>query len=166
MRNNDHMNALYPSAVLGYRVWTYEELSLMPLFYRDDAWHPGINLACCHRHRWHQHRAVGSCNCGFHAYHQLSKAGDARACSPLDLPTVIGMVAGCGEIQVHADGWRASEAQVLGLYRHQPGAEGLAKIYQVPLFSDPRELSQILAGKVVPAPATLIPPGPRKNRLL
>src|SRR5690606_9017728 len=97
--------------------WLVQEGELWPLWHRPHPWQRGVTFATCTQNEAHHHRAVKSCECGLHAHHTLVGAGQVRARTPeVNSFIVIGAVAGAYEVQVHHDGWRAAEAQILALW--------------------------------------------------
>jgi len=138
---------LYLGAAVGYRQWgvTPENL-LAPITDHGEEWVPGVNVASCDALRQemqvdHQIPAL-YCECGFYAWHR-----------PTMLPAspwrLTGAIAARGGLQVHAQGFRAGEAQVIGLLRPQKGhgeqvpveqAHRVAATYSVPLFDDLQQL--------------------------
>lgn len=103
-------------AIIGYRRWSVDsEGNLYPMTVRD-AWKPGINRSFC----WVKNpdsadltvpHDGGLCHCGFNAFFELNKA----VCSYTAPDSVIGAVAGAGKVQIHEEGFRSEEAQVIAL---------------------------------------------------
>jgi len=146
---------VFASALLGYRVWTVRDQQLYPVWFDSSPWQPGENhsICCFHAHT----ESITGCQCGFYAYHSLTRAAFARATSPRNHPVVIGAVAGRGSSQIYHHGWRALEAQVIALYRYQPEADEVSSRYRVPLFTSDQELEQSVYPEVCLAPSSLIP---------
>jgi hypothetical protein len=129
---------LVPSPLYGLRTWTVvgaagaERLSGPQ---RGGTWPTGGTWleAGCGESADHAAPAPG-CHCGIHAYHP-SRAAAARVLAVRrQLP---GVVAGSGEIEVHADGFRAQRARphafVLAPGRNPALVERLAAAYGVPV---------------------------------
>ena len=156
----------FAGAALGFRAWVVIDGELWPLWYRQHPWTPGITTASCANERTgHEGRAAQDCHCGLHAYHSLQGAGFIRSRTPAVRSfIVIGAVAGGREVQVHYDGWRAAEAQVLGLWydfsKHVRSIELLAQHYGVSTFRNVAELEERLPDYVAEIPMSSRPPKP------
>lgn len=139
---------LYPQAALGYRVFAICPQGHLHSTFAQSHWTPGVNVACCDYRRHRQPPALGSgCHCGFNAFHDADMAvayrHQRRRGSEL---SVLAAVAGRGKLAVHADGWRAAEAQILGLCaegtssRERHTLARVASAYGVPLFDTVADL--------------------------
>lgn len=119
---------LYPSALLGLRVWKFDDGSgaLRPAHYANYVWSESVTKAECHNidcagtpNPIFDDSDLGQCRCGLHAYHDWRCLVEEQPhLTDLELAEgkmIVGIIAGKGHIQVHKHGWRAEEAQVLGL---------------------------------------------------
>lgn len=79
------------------------------------------------------------CHCGFNAWFDIGKA-------ERNYQGVIGAVAGAGKTELHNEGFRSSEAQILCLFSEERSAEleKISKKYGVPVFSDRQEFLDYL----------------------
>jgi len=166
----------FPNALLGYRVWKAKDGWLHPLFAQVECWQPGANSSNC-RHFDHS-PPQSACSCGFHTYHHLHRAGIEAAevwsvaWAQLDPDfadydfLVLGAVAAKGRVEVHEHGFRAAEAQVLGLYCPEEvqltavSAEQLQSLssrYRVPVFYSPAALEEYSQRLAKPVNAELLP---------
>ena len=104
-----------------------------------EAWHPGRNDAACvyvGRSRGPHASPDLRCDCGLHAYHDISamaRAAGADGC-------IGGAVVAWGDMEVHVDGFRAQYAQVVALAvpdtaRLAVPAKEAARRYAVPLVA-------------------------------
>jgi len=159
----------YPHAALGFRAWMVRDQLLLPLS-AGPAWQPGVNRASCHPGGMVRpyeatvdgHQAPGAkCHCGFNAYHRLDRAYET-AWNYIELgydtrgprtyvreyTIALGAIAGRGSVQIHQQGFRAAEAQILALslvHEDQPLhelVEAAALRYRVPLVETPLHLSK------------------------
>lgn len=159
----------FPGTVLGYRVWNTKRVSrkqgdeffLCPavignVIWRRASmasflhWNKGVNKATCMVIRSHR-PPEPHCVCGLYAFHKLWKAvWKMRG----RREQIIGAVAGSGDVQVHATGFRAEEAQIIALLRNKrnPHCRQLAEAYGVPLFDNARQLRRFALQKSRPAP--------------
>ena len=162
----------YPTMALGYRVWKIKDNALVPLF-EGPAWRPGKNLAYCQKAA---HRAPAlDCHCGFNAYHDLKDAYQEAQASQRNLKNlVIGAVLAKGHLEIHHSGFRAEEAQVIGLWSPQGQSEQLQALsvyYQVSVFatSQALEASASSLGEAVSTSLRplkpVMPPTPQVQRL-
>lgn len=143
-------NTVYPHAALGFRVWKPVNNALAPLF-QGAPWRPGTNLAYCNTSEIKAHTPPGpDCHCGFNVYHALESA-EAEAAKYREL-LVVGAIAGKGEIQVHKDGFRCEQAQVLAICLVGTGSlksknvglgKRLAERYQIKLCETLNELAEL-----------------------
>lgn len=134
---------LYPAAALGFRAWGVRERSLVSVTFSFE-WQPGTTQASCE----HGHPAPHPrCACGLYAYHELGPAIHV----PYGGLGMVGAIAACGNLEVHATGFRCAEAQILALLEPQAflgrlmevsqrRAQLIARRYRVPLFADRNEL--------------------------
>ena len=161
----------YPQALIGYRAWRMTEDHLCALFFRNYSWSQGSNSADCS----YGHTAPDpDCYCGFNAFYSLKEAQryindqlhhEAETnfyCGDV----IIGAIAGKGAMELHKQGFRCQEAQILGLVRlkvdnrsigkakilyaemrsHRQQAFELADRYQVPLYQDGDKLKTAING--------------------
>lgn len=137
--------AVFPGEVHGLRSWTWEpEELLLSGPYSADAWRPGgeATTAACSHGEPHDPPAPG-CGCGLYGIHPH------RAGAWLDGDDggeVLGIVAGWGRVEVHADGFRAERGRPVALAAIGPPGdllecaerlallEDLAARYSVPLL--------------------------------
>jgi hypothetical protein len=99
-------------AVIGFREWIVEDSVLLPPA-AGVAWVPCVNTARCYGHGAYDSVPGSACDCGLYAMHAppdeledyLIGAG----------AKVIGAIAAWGQLQVHADGFRAEHARVVAL---------------------------------------------------
>lgn len=133
--------------ILGYRTWNIysekDELALQPLT-NDINWKPGLNLAVC---PICESSPGENCHCGFNALNTL-KGALLYARETNWAVSMVGAVAGSGDIRLHMNGWRAERAEIIGLFVARPNLTGyggyndfvyadglrLARIYGVPAF--------------------------------
>jgi len=158
---------MFANAVLGYRCWKVDDAGkLRPLYLDDQPWEPGVNQAeCLAKITSVSHPAPDpDCDCGFNAYHKLKTARlhllpDPRGNRPR--AEIIGAVAGRGNIEVHHAGWRAGEAQIIGLLDmgKKSRSRMIADRYQVPLFPTGAELEKHARRLAAAVPEDLLPPG-------
>lgn len=94
--------------IFGWREWNVSDVGdLIPVGVGGDSWLAGVNTARC---RYHEHPAPDhDCECGLYARYGWDQVGDS------DRTTVVGVVAAWGEVELHADGFRAEYAEVLCL---------------------------------------------------
>jgi len=170
---------IYPTALIGYRVWRMKEQRLYPLHVSGaPAWQPGTNTADC---VFYRHRApAADCKCGFNAHHQIGGALTEAAawyqeweqCHDDSVVLVIGAIAARGEAQVHHHGFRSEEAQILGLTTigEVPAITELAETaayYQVPVYTGTYQLVQACRRSsndhLSAAPKDMIPPTPDEH---
>lgn len=109
---------VYPHSLIGYRAWYWDETLKSLGFGRDYQWQR-VNQACCKKT---SHQAPKQdCSCGLHAFYHLSDA--TRYVEDLfDVDrSIVGVVAAQGNTQMHKEGFRAQQMQILGfyLYKHQ-----------------------------------------------
>jgi len=164
-RAKEGMNPLFPGAALGFRAWGVDGTSLVGITYTFFEWQPEVSKASCQNGHKAPH---AQCSCGFHAYHELGSALSL----PLGRPGIVGAIAGRGQAQVHASGFRCAEAQVLALLEPEEQAEPwmgrltwvsrrrakqLARRYRVPLFASTGDLLAYCRQIACGIPSTLRP---------
>jgi len=123
-------------------------------------WHPGINNAFCPTH---ERPPAAKCNCGFNAYHSLSLAKRHHRNYPAKDNVLLGAIAGRGQTQVHHQGFRCQQAQVLAFLaprKYHGRYQIVAATFKVPLFSSARKFKRYVNKLVAPAPAIIKPDGP------
>ncbi len=143
---------VYGECVIGYRSWRLKDWALTPVTV-GPPWRPGVNHARCRCHdndlttmlsamsmlrRGGKAAPAGHsaphehCDCGYYAYHDL-----AVARIRLSAGEVVGAIAAWGNLEVHADGFRAEYAQIVALSRpdtpeRQDGFDFALQMYRVP----------------------------------
>lgn len=149
---------VYPQAALGYRVWNVDssgdlwvELSGMGV---HAAWPEHRHYAVCLRPGTTHPAPAKGCRCGVHGYYEIERAlRKARQSEQL----IAGAIAARGMLRCTHYGFRAEEAQIIGLLRRDPHRnsidEALAERYQVPLFDSWRELEEHARSLGLEAPA-------------
>jgi len=152
----------YPHAVLGYRAWRIEQRQLWPLFVKDNPWLPGVNSAVCGNGASAFHSApTKNCGCGFNLYHEFDDAFlQAAQCQGRSDQLLIGVVAGRGAVEIHRDGLRVAEAQILCfldvLSTDELVISEISEIYQVPVFKRGKDMEDFLTalgeGDTAPKP--------------
>lgn len=167
----------YAGAALGYRAWKLDGFRLLPVFKRwAPPWRPGANQAICAEPRSVHRAPDSSCGCGLQAYHEPRRMqGQIKLQRVLQqwpakrsVFEVFGAVAGSGDLEIHYHGWRASEAQILGLWCPEPlrsperieQLEDAAAYYRVPLFESVEELVAHGQRFALPIPESRRPPKP------
>lgn len=152
----------YPAAALGFRAWGVRERSLVSVTFSSFEWRPGATRASCE----HGHPAPHPrCSCGLYAYHELGPAIHV----PWGGLGMVGAIASCGNLEVHARGFRGAEAQILALLEPKAflgrltdvsrrRAQLIARRYRVPLFDDHKELIAYCREHAAVVPADLRPP--------
>ena len=167
---------LYPSALLGYRVWVTIDGDLRSTANRGGAlWSPGINRAACWNGGNHP-SPDAACGCGLYSLHELDHAiehlidldrafGDSPSMMLASHHLVIGAVVARGEARIHWNGFRAAEALPAALLvsdtQLETGAAAkLARNYGIPFFTDTPELRTYGESLASPAPAELHPEPP------
>jgi len=156
---------IYPQALLGYRGFALYQGRLRSLI-ADTFWRSGVNVAECHICAAHR-PAVQDCSCGFYAYHAVHSAidtveGAAQLTRMMPEAMLIGAVAGRGAVQVHGQGWRAQEAQILVLADvfgaiSEDQLQDLGALYHVPAFKSVNRLQWVASGYAKPADLDLLP---------
>lgn len=168
----NHDTPLFSSALLGFRCWQADELgALYPLtsyppspsigIPGEEAWEPGVNQALCN------HRCEGrpghtepapavGCSCGLYARYRLSALEEVRR------ETIVGAIAARGNVCMHAGGFRAQEAQILGFidnpYSSQRRLSDLiSERYQIPCLASAKQLQNHSEKFAKPVPAGLLP---------
>lgn len=117
------MTPTHDSAALGFRVWLLTDQGRLQSIIDRHLWYQGQNAASCNAklsvdRLFIPHRLPATnCQCGFHAYHSIEDAlaHADKLWSVLGLNTIVGTIAGSGDIQVHYDGFRCQWAQPLAL---------------------------------------------------
>lgn len=148
----------YPQAALGFRAWRVGDDGSLLAAHMNDTWEAGLAKAHCHVYTEHQPPHAG-CRCGIHAYYSLERAQRER---PLP-DSITGVIAGRGGLACHFHGWRASEAQIIGLLARKDSAQEdkiLASNYGVPLFHNPEALEAYASRYAAPVPQSLLPNRP------
>lgn len=155
---------LFPHALLGFRKWQYvPKSSDLQSLTGGLLWTKANQIASCEaahpaaRGAPRIHSAPHQrCACGIYAYHQLQYVVPSNYC-------LIGAVAARGDVQLHQDGWRAAEVQVLAFYhpRNRPGdwqlALNAAEQFQIPLFVDQQQFLDFVNKVARPASPTAVP---------
>jgi len=174
-RHKGKQSPLFPQAVIGYRAWLTQTdalagimsgadpadypVRLFPLIGgRGRPWQPGENIASCDRGR--HHAPNKQCHCGLYAFYKLRSARRKLGGRLGEAFGMIGAIAAAGDVQCHADGYRAEKAQIIALLasRRNPHCEEVAAYYRVPLFHDKREMQAYVLGLAKPVPRWLRPP--------
>lgn len=110
---------LFTEPVVGYRWWRLSsDGTLIPRTF-NEAWQPGVNTARCMPHRIRglrqdpdpHHAPSQNCDCGIYAMHEL----DVRPFRLEEPAAVVGAIVAWGDLEVHADGFRAEHARVVAL---------------------------------------------------
>lgn len=157
----------FAQPVVGFRVWKLaRDGMLLPRTLSAlqrlevEPWQPGRNDARCMylgRTRGPHSSPDQHCDCGLHAYHDVSQLTRAARADGL----VAGAVTAWGDLQVHRGGFRAQHAQVVALaFPDSPGmaapARAAARRYGVPLVTA-AELQGCAAPYGAPLPASVRP---------
>lgn len=175
---------LYASAVAGYRLWRVDvkpdpKVRLYGAGV-DVGWAGGVISAECsaRREKAYRHPAPHlHCTCGIHAYYESRhvKRHLLRTPRPWRKKAMIGAIAGKGAVCCSHYGFRAEEAQIIGLVRRGPNFynsdERIAELYGAPLFDTVEELEEHvrslgLGGSVDPQLVPRRPPFWRNDQLL
>lgn len=133
-------------AVLGFRKWDLRYDKKLKSCTNHSVWQPGINTAKCHRYN---HLAPASgCHCGFNAWYSLRKANKNYN------GIIIGAIAGAGRVELHYDGFRSSQAQIIALlvapYRSATSLKFVEEIgdkYNVPVFENKKDFKRFVKSK-------------------
>lgn len=157
---------------LGFRYWSLDDGLCSTAFYYK--WAPGVNIASCKNNRELRphtpHKAPSeNCNCGFNCFSGLP---DDKIIRRFSRDGIWGGIVFSGNTQVHEDGFRAEEAQVIALYSPEEKVgtfsesviskkkrraknkyrktkidmyQETADKYSVPLFTDRNEFSEYCA---------------------
>ena len=104
--------AALTEAVIGFREWIVEDSVLLPPA-AGVAWVPGVNTARCYGHGACDSVPGSACDCGLYAMHAPPDELEDYLIGPGAM--VIGAIAAWGQLQVHADGFRAEHARVVAL---------------------------------------------------
>ena len=132
--------------ILGFRKWRIDKRNgLLESAVSDIPWQPGLNHASgCSG----SHTSPGpNCHCGFNGWYRMpdNKTSHYKG--------ITGAFAGAGRVQMHKDGFRSSEAQILALLAsRQSQADGLAGIadkYGIPVFTDEQEFYDFVTSKAL-----------------
>lgn len=149
------------SSILGYRVWkiNFREpkprlQSMMVL----DSWEIGVNKSFCLIREEVGVKApcdFSDCHCGFNAWFHLEDAEiyaqqNIRRSLPSDV-TVVGAIAGAGDIRIHFQGFRAEKAQVIALLFNPKGIPReimnfVSSFLEVPVFTNRQEFLDYTTG--------------------
>jgi len=150
---------LYPTAIIGYRLWLLREGSLYSRGFGRLEWKTGLNHAVCRREAGHQ-APDASCECGLYAYHEPDVMRSEKT-----TPFVVGgAVLARGLVQIHAHGIRAEQMQIIALYlprfassRTRRQVARAAARYDVPVARSLRQLRRLAQRYGAPAPEQLRP---------
>lgn len=157
--------------VLGFRSWNIRNGELRPLNDNGDSWIPGLNKAVC----WSGCNTCPSprtfknlgCHCGFNAWFSTDhlRLGGGE---------IFGAIAGAGKTEIHSEGFRSEEAQIIGLAysfhiphslptneitrflnkrsvkQQKKKAERLAERYGVPVFDSLKDLEEFAKNYATP----------------
>lgn len=166
-------------AALGFRSWNIaynkdRQEVLLPLFQgKDVAWKPGINRARCvkvlDKKEPHGKIPANDCDCGWHAFHEIHSLLIMYVNTKFDVHWH-GAIAGSGRVEIHSEGWRSEEAQLIALYCHinkyvsqeekevcREEIESVSKYYQVPVFENLKEFYDYIYSEKVLNSAEKIP---------
>lgn len=148
--------------VLGFREWVTKDGELHPINDNGSAWEPGRNIAAC----WQGGKSSpcptpkseitrlfgGGCHCGFNAWFEKEEILQSHIAYE---DSISGAIAGVGKLEIHRRGFRAEQAQILGLVypkgclakpkrfawienrrlkKKRKRIDVLAKKYEVPVF--------------------------------
>lgn len=96
----------FSGAILGFRKWEVNERdSLLMSVTNNKSWQSGVNFSeGCHGHS----PPGNDCHCGWNAYYTLEKSEKSYS-------GVLGAILGAGSTELHEDGFRSSEAQIIAL---------------------------------------------------
>ena len=136
--------------LLGFRHWAIRNNKLGAATHHYE-WEPGLNHANCHM----GHEAPArDCHCGFNAYYCLEDTTYGGVC---------GAIAGAGKVELHGDGFRSSEAQIIALlavapnkynsyssYYSKDELKEIEATYGVPVFTDKKEFLKYVRTKAKP----------------
>lgn len=140
----------YPKALLGFRAWFLNQ-GLFSMGLGAEAWASSEKRARCKRGFDHQ-APQGECSCGLHAFYDFSEvlshrqgsildlglyhldgevgpeaealfAGEKNALADIASYIVVGAVAARGRAELHWNGFRAQEMQVLSLLVNKEQSE-------------------------------------------
>lgn len=135
----------YPEAVFGWRRWIWDRhqltlKSVSHVFPRPDgAWGPEAVPVRARCHLSPEHAApVSLCSCGMYAYYLSSLPVSGSPPGGI----VWGLVCGRGRVELHGEGWRAEEMQLLALRAAESSEElvdARLREYGVPLLSSQEE---------------------------
>lgn len=147
----------YEYPILGVRGWEIKSNRLVAISDKSFVWQPGSNKARCNSYsnscpcEMNILTAFQNHHCGFNASYGYNRY--------IINEGIVGVIAGAGKVQLHANGFRSEYAQVLGLLHPDPERninfrssfekrlkiklyqiqnkkyEQLAAYYRVPLFS-------------------------------
>lgn len=152
---------VHARAVLGYRVWSRNGSELWSIGFGASLW-TTVSEAHCNDH---YHPAPNPiCECGLYALHSIEMAISEQrlyqilsaAGRSFEDSVAVGAVCGAGRVEIHATGWRAERAQVLGLLGSDQDRLA-AERYGVPIFSSPDALAAYAESFADPAPKEVIP---------
>lgn len=126
-------------ALAGWRNWLVDEDSrLASTGFGRQTWPPGINEASCIYNHAHDDIApVDTCECGIYARFQLDNYSNEKQKADRR-KTIPGLIAGRGRIQIHKDGFRSAEMQILALLNNTlltpKEIYEISKYYEVSFF--------------------------------
>lgn len=148
---------------IGFRAWnlhlyeTYngQTYELNPLHVGGASWTPGVNIARCISMRRGKSEIEGvphgindvdydGCHCGFNAWNTLkgleNYIGEDLDNLEASRGQVAGIIAGAKKTELHEDGFRSAEAQILALVGDGEAALKTAERYGVPCFQHKNDL--------------------------
>lgn len=139
--------SLNSQPLIGFRRWKVTTTGVLTAVAMQSPWNKGENLAVCKQIPASDHDSPGAgCFCGFNAWFDYDEAN-----REYDSPgTVLGVIAGAGNMRIHEVGFRSEKAQVLALYHvpdHQnywmlQAIETASEKYEVPVFDDLQSMIQ------------------------
>lgn len=133
-------------AILGFRKWDVDVYNQkLRSCTKYSVWRPGVNIAECYRYNHHLAPAPG-CHCGFNAWYSLKKANK-------NYQGIVGAIAGAGRVELHYDGFRSSEAQIIALLLPPKTTissklvEKLADNYNLQVFENKKDFTRFVKSK-------------------
>ena len=124
----------FPTPIFGYRKWFIPEgeIDYLRACVFDTPWNKGINIAECHHDLPCSESPGKECHCGFNAWNNWEDNEESH------YDGITGFVAGAGRVEVHPQGFRSSEAQILALFMSKKDylrcGDKFCSYYGVPVF--------------------------------
>jgi hypothetical protein len=105
----------------------------------DEKWRSGINYALCNNKTTNHDAPGGDCKCGLNAFNNLSDADEYESFD--DARSILGAVAGWGNLEIHVNGWRSEFATPLALLGEEDEhLKEIASFYKIPIFNNGQAL--------------------------